>query len=117
EMGDTLFRDHDALARARVAPDARRAPVDGKAAEPTDLDAVALDQSLAHGVENGLDGKLGVTVRELAEAAGKGFDEVAAGHVLCCKLCSTGCREYLGRDADGRHEARRRCHACWRWPD
>ena len=42
---------------------------------------LALDQRIAHGVENGLDGKLGVAVGQLAKSAGQRFNEVAAGHV------------------------------------
>ena len=69
-----------AFAGARIAPHARRAPVDREAAEAADLDPVPAHQRVAHGVKNGLDGVFGVAVRELAEARGEFFDEIGAGH-------------------------------------
>jgi hypothetical protein len=66
----------------RIAAHARRAPVDREAAEAADLDAVAPHQCVAHGVEDGLDGVLGVAVGELAETGGQFFDEVGSGHVF-----------------------------------
>eukprot|EP00952_Eustigmatos_sp_NYUAD-ZCMA_P000083 230-Eustigmatos_ZCMA.PRE.1 len=59
-MRDTLLGNHHALARTRVASDARRAAIDRKAAEAPDLDAVTLHQGVAHGVEDRLDGEFGI---------------------------------------------------------
>jgi hypothetical protein len=59
------------LAAARVAAHARRAAVDREAAEAADLDAVAARQRVGHRVEHGLDGELGVALRELREAFGQ----------------------------------------------
>src|SRR5690348_5970783 len=44
EVRNELFGDHDLLARARIAADARRPPVDREAAEAADLDAMALGE-------------------------------------------------------------------------
>src|SRR5690606_1108491 len=58
EVGHALFGDLDALARARVAPDAWWTPVHREAAEAADLYAMAAHHGVAHGVEDGLDGVL-----------------------------------------------------------
>src|SRR5690606_42026366 len=62
EVGHALLGNHHALARTRVASDARRAAIDRETAEAPDLDAVALHQGVAHGVEDRLDGELGISV-------------------------------------------------------
>ena len=88
EVRHQLLGDHHLLAAARVAPDAGRSAVDGEAAEAADLDAVAARQRVRHGVEDGLDGELGVALRELREAFGEMGDEVGAGHGLSWSLGS-----------------------------
>jgi hypothetical protein len=50
--------------------------VDGEAAKAADLDPVAAHQRIAHGIKNGLDGVLGVSVGELAETVGQFFNKV-----------------------------------------
>jgi hypothetical protein len=80
EMRDAFFRDVHAFARTRIAAHPGRTAVDGKAAEPTNLDAVTAHQRLAHRVKNGLDRVLGVAMRELAEAGSQFFDKITAGH-------------------------------------
>jgi hypothetical protein len=71
-----FFRNDDLLAAARVAANARRAPVDGKAAEASDFDAVAVCQGITHGIENGLHCELSVALIQLRETFGQFIDEV-----------------------------------------
>jgi hypothetical protein len=80
EVGDTLGRNGHGLTAARVASHARRAVADRKAAKAAHFDAVALHHGLADGVEQGLDGVFGVTLRQVAEPCRKGFNEVGSGH-------------------------------------
>jgi hypothetical protein len=76
KCGTRFLGNLHALARTRVAPDARRTPVDREAAEAADLDAVPAHQRVAHRVEDGLDGVFGIAVRELRKARCEFFDEV-----------------------------------------
>src|SRR6478735_8250149 len=85
EMGHALLGDLHAFTGARIASDARRAPVDREAAEAADLDPMAAHQRVAHGVEDGLDGVFGVAVRELRKAGCEFFDEIGAGHGKKCR--------------------------------
>ena len=41
---------------------------------------MAFHQSVAHGVQDGPDGKFGVALRELAESGSQGFNKVRSGH-------------------------------------
>ena len=75
-MGYALGRDGYGLAAAGVAPHAWGAVVDGETAKTPDLDAMPTHQGIAHGVQNGLDGVLGIAVGELAKAGGQFFNEV-----------------------------------------
>jgi hypothetical protein len=81
EVRHAPLGDVHALAGARVAAQARRPAIDREAAEAADLDAVSTDQCVAHRVQNGLDGCIGVALRQLAEALGQQFDEIGTGHV------------------------------------
>src|SRR5690242_3746843 len=74
EVRHALLGDLNAFARTRIAPDARRTPVHREAAKTADLDAMATHQGVAHRVKDGLDGVLGVAVRELREAGREFFD-------------------------------------------
>src|SRR5688500_3851608 len=74
EMGHALLGNVHALAGTRVAAHPRRTAIDREAAEAADLDAMPPHQCFAHRVKNGLDGVLGVAVRQLAEAGGQFFD-------------------------------------------
>jgi len=47
-----------------------------KAAKAADFDALPTRHGIAESVENGLHGLFGVTLRQLCEALGQGFDEV-----------------------------------------
>ena len=60
EVGYALFRDRHGFAAAWIAAHARRAVIDGKTAKAPNLDPMAFDQGLAHGVQNGLDGVFGI---------------------------------------------------------
>src|SRR5205085_709002 len=68
EMRYALFRNLNALARTRVAPDARRAPIHGEAAKAANLDAMPAHQCVTHRVKNRLDGVFGIAVRQLRKA-------------------------------------------------
>src|SRR6516225_37614 len=57
-------RNRDFRAGTRVAPDARLAGLPIKNAETAQLDAVALLQSLLHGLEDSLDGHLRLRLRD-----------------------------------------------------
>jgi len=76
EVWNAFGRNGHSLTAAWVAAHARGAVVDRKAAKAAHLDAVTAHQGFAHCVKKGLDGKLGVTVSELAESRSKFFDEV-----------------------------------------
>jgi hypothetical protein len=52
----------------------------GKTAKAANFDAVPSNQGVVHRVQNGLDGKFGVAVGQLAEAGGQFFNEIGAGH-------------------------------------
>ncbi|GGH65973.1 hypothetical protein GCM10010975_34330 [Comamonas phosphati] len=68
------------FAAAGVAADAGRAVVDGEAAETADFNPVSVHQGIAHSVQNGFDGLLGIALIELAKPGGKFFDEIGSGH-------------------------------------
>src|SRR3954447_15665398 len=80
EMRHAVFRDVHAFAGTGIASHARRPAVDREAAEAADLDAVPAHERIAHRVQDGLDGVLGVAVRQLTETGGQFFDEVRSCH-------------------------------------
>ncbi len=55
-------------------------PVDRKAAKAANLNAVPCNQCVIHGVQNGLDGKFGIAMGELAKPVGEFFNKVGACH-------------------------------------
>jgi hypothetical protein len=74
EMGDALFGNGHAFTAAGVATHAGRTVVDGEAAKAANLDAVPCNQCVVHGVQNGLDGKFGIAMGELAKPVGEFFN-------------------------------------------
>ena len=80
EVRHALLRDGHGLAGAWVAAHARRAVGHGKTAETPDFDALSAHQSIAHGIQDGLDGQLGIALRELGKARRKFIDEIGSGH-------------------------------------
>jgi hypothetical protein len=73
--------DGDLLAGARVAPDAALARLDDEDAEAAQLDALAPRQRLLHRVEEGIDGLLGLHLRD-AGAFGHTVHDVEFDHCL-----------------------------------
>ena len=76
EMGNALFRNGNAFTAAGVPADTRWAAVDREAAETTDFNAMATFQGVAHGIQNGLDRKLCIAVRQLGKARRQLFYKV-----------------------------------------
>jgi hypothetical protein len=58
-----------------------RPSIDGETAESANFDAMAFDQSFAHGVQHRFDSEFGVTVSQLLKASSQGFNEVGSSHV------------------------------------
>src|SRR6478735_2079559 len=77
EMGHALLGNLHAFAGARIASDARRAPVDREAAEAADLDPMSAHQRVAQGAQAGLARVL--ACRLLAQA---GHGALLVDHVL-----------------------------------
>jgi hypothetical protein len=74
EVWNEFFRDQNLFARTWVAAHAGRAAVDREAAKATKLDSVALcAKRIGHRVKDGLDGKLGIALRELSKALGQAW--------------------------------------------
>jgi hypothetical protein len=81
EMGHAFFWNLHAFARSGVAPKAGWPAIDGETAESANFDAMAFDQSFAHGVQHRFDSEFGVTVSQLLKASSQGFNEVGSSHV------------------------------------
>src|SRR5476649_98092 len=60
EVRNELLRHLDLFARLGVSAHARRAVVEPETAEAADLDALALDEAVGHGIKNSLDRELGI---------------------------------------------------------
>ena len=80
EVGHPLFRNGHTFPAAGVAAHAGRAVVDGEAAKAPDFDAVAAHQRVAHGLQDVLDRRLRIAVRELAKTGCQFFHQVGSGH-------------------------------------
>src|SRR5258706_5458886 len=80
EVRHVLLRHLHLLARLGIAAGARRAVVEAEAAETADLDAVAGEQRVGHGVENHLDGVLGILRHQLRVALREARNELRLGH-------------------------------------
>jgi len=80
EVWNEFFRDQNLFARTWVAAHAGRAAVDREAAKATNFDSVAPRQGIGHGVQDGLDGKLGVALGELSKALGQASHEIGSSH-------------------------------------
>lgn len=65
EEGNALGVDHDLLARARIAPDARLSLPDRKGAEPSQFDTVAVGKRSRNLVEDDRDDFLKVVMLEM----------------------------------------------------
>src|ERR1035437_561251 len=63
-----------------IAANARWAVVDRKASKATDFDVPACNQSVTHGVKNGVDSKFGVVLGEVAEMCSQFVNEVRSVH-------------------------------------
>src|SRR5690606_34084937 len=79
EVRDQLGRHVHFFTGLRVAPHARLAPRQGKAAEAADFDALALGQRIGHRVQDRLDCKVHVASRQLRVAARQHGDEFGLG--------------------------------------
>ena len=60
EMGNALGGNLHGFARAGISSNAGLAVVDGKAAKAANFDTVATHKGVADGIQNGLDGLLGI---------------------------------------------------------
>jgi hypothetical protein len=69
-----------AFPSARVATHALRAPIDRKAAKTPNLNAVSAHQGIAHRIEHGLDGRIGVAVGQLAHTFRQQLNKIGSGH-------------------------------------
>ena len=74
-------RDGDFGSGAGVAADACFAGLDGEDAKASELDAVALDQGLLHGVEDGVHGGFGLGAYE-SGAFDDTLDEILFDHAM-----------------------------------
>jgi hypothetical protein len=75
EMRDVLAGKRDGLAGLRVAPLARRAEMERKAAEAADLDALAASERVAHDLEHLLHRQLDVLGRKMLLLGGDDLDQ------------------------------------------
>ena len=82
EVGNPLFGDGNALATAWIAAHTGRAAVDGETAKTTYLNAVASDQGIVHGIQNRLDGKFGIAMRQLLKPVRQFFHKIRSGHEM-----------------------------------
>src|SRR5438105_5654374 len=80
EERDVLFRDLDAVASARVAPDAGIAALDREGAEAAQLDPIAARQGRADLVEDGGDDDLDIALVEMRVGFSKPLHELRFGH-------------------------------------
>ena len=80
EVWNEFFRDQNLFARTWIAAHAGRTTVDGEAAKAPNFDSVAPRQGIGHGVQDGLDGKLGVALGELSKALGQASHEIGSSH-------------------------------------
>src|SRR5580700_3986212 len=80
EKRDVLLADVDAVAGARVAPDAGIAALDRKRAETAQLDPVATGQGRGDLVKNRGHDDLDIALIEMRIALGKSLDELRFRH-------------------------------------
>ena len=80
EMRYALFWDLHRLAAARVAAQPWRSVTHREAAKAADLDAMSAHQGVAHGVQNGFDGGLGVALGQMIKECGQFFEKIGSGH-------------------------------------
>lgn len=76
EMGYPLLWNIHDFPTARIAAHSWRTVHDRKAAEPPDLNTVSAHHRVIHGIQNGRDGEISVTLRQLTESGGEKFDKV-----------------------------------------
>src|SRR5690348_3680034 len=81
EMRHVLLGHLHLLARLRIASGARRPVVQAEAAEPADLDALALREALGHRVEDHLHRQFGILGNQLRKLRREAVDQLRFGHV------------------------------------
>lgn len=79
EVRHQLFRNHHRPARARIAPHARWTPIDRKAAEASNLNALFACQGMGHRGQDGCHRELCIAMGQLAETFGQLGHEFGAG--------------------------------------
>src|SRR5262249_11797065 len=92
EEGETLGRNGDRLARARIAAVVRFVGTDREASEATNLNPFATLKRLRHRVEDAVDDELSSGLRQLA-AARDCVDQLALRHVYSCGSCGLAIRK------------------------
>jgi len=80
KVGYALFRNLHTFTRSGVASYAGRAAVDGETSKSANLNAMAFEQGIAHGVKHRFDGKFCVAVGQLLKAGRQGLNKIGAGH-------------------------------------
>src|ERR1700736_2226265 len=80
EVRDVLARERHRLAGLGVASLARRAGMEGEAAEAADLDALSLGERIAHDLQNLLQRELNILRRQMLLLGGDDLDEFGLGH-------------------------------------
>src|SRR5690606_2692696 len=80
EMRDELLGHVDLLAGLGVTADTRRPVVQTETAEPANLDALPVHETIRHRVENHLDGELGVLGHQLRISGRQTRDQLRLGH-------------------------------------
>src|SRR5690606_5952860 len=81
EMGNVLAGQRHRFPGLGVAAHARRAEMQGEAAEAADLDALALGQGAAHHLEQGLDRQVHIVGLQVGLATRQHFDQLGFGHL------------------------------------
>src|SRR5690606_37915679 len=82
EVRYVFARHHHFFPGFRVTPDARGTRRQGKAAEAANLDTLARDQGLSHGLEHRLDSNVRIANRELRVAAREYRNQLRLGHAI-----------------------------------
>ena len=80
EVRNKLSRNLDLVARLRIPAYAWLSEIELEAAESTDLDALPLNQTMGHRIEDDLDRDFRILGNELRETRSKARYEVGAGH-------------------------------------
>src|SRR5579864_5361219 len=100
EVRHVLLGHLHLLARLRIAARSRRTIVQAEAAEPADLDALALREAFSHRVEDHLDRQLGILGNQLRKLRREAVDQLRFGHEVypalnrwsCCRASPSAMR-------------------------